>query len=341
MYENKSGNAKRIIATLRIEVKSSKGRIILPGLKPILLAENSHAEAVTIPEKVILHDGEMLQVGRDGDNNLILDIPKVSRFHALFTATSSRVILSDLASTNGTFVNGVPITSPVQVAAGDIVEIKPAKITVGLDPARIHQTDSQSVETEVDLRTSAAIVTVLVVDVCRYTHLSGVLPARDIIVMLHRWFDRVSKIIQKFGGKVDKYIGDCVMAFWRGSTDNVKLKANEATKAAIEIIKETQKLSKSPQWIHGGNYPWNCRVSLNTGQVRIGVIGARGSRDFTVWGEVVNLAFHLNTIGSKQGYDLIISGSTADYIKDYFELKDLGPVEVKGHNQKVVVYTLS
>ena len=109
----------QIITTLRVELESGKGQIILHGIGQITPENNSVAGA-TISENLTICDGEMLLVGRDRLNNIILDAPNVSRFHALFTTASSRVVLSDLSSTNGTFVNGVSITSPIQIALGEV-----------------------------------------------------------------------------------------------------------------------------------------------------------------------------------------------------------------------------
>lgn len=340
IYEKKAVTTKKIITTLRVELESGKGQIIFSGIGQIILKYNSEAGDTKISETLTLRDGEMLHVGRDRLNNLILDVPNVSRFHALFTVASSQVVLSDLSSTNGTFVNGVPITSQVQIAPGDVVEIGPVRIIVGPDSFKVPETNIESKETVTDLMQKSAIVTVLVADVCGYTYLTKTLPQSDVIKMLHEWFDGTSYIIRKYGGKVDKYIGDCVMAFWDGPSDNIKFLASEATKAAKEILNSTQVLSKSQHWPHGDNYPWNCRVSINTGQVTIGTIGARGSRDFTVLGDAVNLAFHLNTIAGKQGQDFIISDSTVNYINDSFDLKYLGEVEDKSNQQKIGIYTV-
>ncbi len=329
----------QIITTLRVELESGKGKIILPGTGQIAPEYNSETGAATISENLTLRDGEMLHVGRDKLNNLILDVANVSRFHALFTATSSRVVLSDISSTNGTFVNGVPITSSVQIIPGDVVAIGPVRIMVSPGHMKVPQTDFQPKETLIDLMQRSTSVTVLVADVCGYTYLTETLPPRDVIKMLHEWFDGTSYIIRKYGGKVDKYIGDCVMAFWGGSSD-IKLMANEATMAAKEILNETQVFSKSQHWPHGDNYPWKCRLSINTGQVTMGAIGAHGSRDFTVLGDTVNLAFHLNTIAGKQGHDFVISDSTVNYIKNSFDLKYLGEVENKSNQQEISIYTV-
>ncbi len=328
------------ITTLHVELESGKGNITLPETGQITPVHNPETGVNKISGSLTLHDGEMLHVGRDKLNNMILDVPNVSRFHALFTAAPSQVVLSDLSSTNGTFVNGKPITSPVQIVSGDVVEIGPVRVIVKPGHIKTPQTDFQSNETIIDLMQKTAIATLLVVDICGYTHLTKTLPPRDVIKMLNDWFEVTSNIIIKHGGKVDKYIGDCVMAFWEGSSDDTKIMASEATNAAKEILNETQVLSMSQHWPHGDNFPWNCRISINTGQVTIGSIGARGSRDFTVLGDAVNLTFHLNTVAGKHRQDIIISDSTFNYIKHDFNLKYLGVVEDKNSDQEVGIYTL-
>jgi len=339
MQKGRREVTNQIIATIQIKVKTNEGCIILPGKGPIMLTENPEVKDFTIPDNVELYDGDIIRVGRDKTNDIVLDLPGVSRFHAIFTAKSSSITLLDSSSTNGTIFNGVPISAPVQLVTECIIEIGPAKLMIEFC-SDIHETDLQTSKTMVLNLTRKAIVTVLVVDVCGYTQLTEHLPIKDVIEVLQHWSGRVSKIIQEHGGEVDKYIGDCVMAFWHGSADNAKIMANKAAKASMEIIKDTQKLSKSPLWIHRDEYPWDCRVSLNTGEVMMGAIGTRGSRDFSVWGDVVNISFRLNAKASELGYNIIISDSTANYIKDSFELKKLGPVKVKGRNQEVVVYAL-
>ncbi len=329
------------VAVVLVEAKPGKGQIVLPGLEPILLTQYQQDENVTIPEHVVIHKGETIRMGRDRTNELVLDIPRVSRFHAILNATSSGLRLSDLSSTNGTFVNGNPISTSIKLVSGDVIEVGPAKLKVELLSDLRTQTDLQLAKTELDTISTSGLVTVLVADICDYTKLSEALPPKDITKMLQRWFVRVSRIIEKFSGKVDKYIGDCVMAFWKCTDLNVKILTVEATKAAIEIKKETRLLSQSQEWLHKEFFDWDCRVSLNTGQVMIGKIGGRSSRDFTVLGDVVNVTFRLITVAGERGYDFVVGETTAKHINETFKLIKLGPVPVKGRTRKVVAYTLA
>jgi len=72
----------------------------------------------------------------------------------------------------------------------------------------------------------------------------------------------------------------------------------------------------------------------------IGTVGARGSRDYTVLGDAVNVAFRLNTVAGARGYDFVLGDSTAKHIKEIFKPIKLGPVELKGRKQKAIAYTL-
>lgn len=325
------------IALLKIESNSDQGRIIFPGQEPVIL----NGEATKFPGEMTLFDGTMLRVGRDKTNNLILEIPNVSRFHSLLTANLAGVLVNDLQSTNGTFVNGVPISTPAQVKTGDIIEIGPAKLLIELfKEEKKEKTSTQSDKTTFDMVSASAIVTVLVADVSGYTRLSETLPSKDVTTMLQIWLDRVSRIIQKHGGEVDKYIGDCVMAYWRGDSGNAKLKAHHAAKASLEILEETNKLSDSPEWAHSDTFAWDCHISLNTGEVMIGSIGTHGSRDFTVLGDVVNQAFRLNSVSSQKKVHFVTSESTAEYIKDAYPLENLGLVKIKGIKDEVLVFAI-
>ena len=329
-----------IVAVLRIEANVKRGEIVLPDFGPTLLSSGLQGGSILLPEGVALYDKMLLRVGRAPNNDLILDIANVSRFHAVFTASTSGVVLSDLGSKNGTFVNDRRLTTPMALQTGDVIDIGPARIVVKLKLASLQDPETQLQATEVDQMTSAGIVTVFVADIRNYTHLSEMLPPSAIAEMLNTWFDSSSEIILKYGGEVDKYIGDCVMALWRGTDMDARKFTSEAVQAALEVKKETDKLSKSPIWKYRDRHPWSCRVSLSTGSALVGTVGGAAVRDYTVLGDVVNVAFRLDGIASKLGYDLLMSDSTAEYVKDAFKLKNLGMVDVKGRSRKVHVFTL-
>ncbi len=333
--------APQAIAALLIEVGSHRGHVALPGSKVFNLAEFEQKENISIPGRVIISQNQTVRFGRDKSNEIMLDIANVSRLHAVFSATASGVRVSDLSSTNGTFVNGNPVTTPVKLSSGDTVEIGPAKIKVEMLSDLKTQTNIGLMGTEFDPVTTTGIVTILVADICNYTKMTETLPAEDMTRILQFWFEQCAKIIEDHGGRVDKYIGDCVMAFWRSTDMNAPFRAEDAVSAGIAIKEATRALSASDKWAYRDHADWDCRLSLNTGQVMMGKIGGRGARDFTVLGDVVNVAFRLNSVAGSRGYDFVLGNVTAKHVHKTIKVEKLGPIEVKGRNQKVVAFTLA
>lgn len=328
---------KQIIATLHVSGLENPPPASSGEINSTLLGKSTQIRKLK-PKTVELTDKMVLRVGRDHSNDLVLKLPNVSRFHALFAASTSGVVLSDLSSTNGTFVNGAPITTPIDIETGDMVEIGSAKIRVELNAEQFLPSETEMIATEANPITEAGMVTVLVADVKKYTRLSEALPPADVAAMLQSWFDAVSEIVRAFEGDVDKYMGDCVMALWRSTLEDTPSQANKAASAALSILQATRQLSESAAWKHREIFPWRCRVALNTGEVLIGPVGSRGARAFTVLGDVVNVAFRLDNIGSELEHEFLVSAATAQYLKDAFQLKKLGEFNVKGRSQSVEVY---
>lgn len=288
-----------------------------------------------------LRDGTVFRVGRSDGNDLVVNDQNVSRFHAVFSVSSSGVVLSDLSSLNGTFVNSTRITTPVELKDGDRVSIGPVDMAFSL--ACVAASSGQDLFQEQTTQTtmlSPVGVTVLIADVCGYTKYSEQLPQVDVAAMLNSWFETVSLIIENSDGEVDKYIGDCVMAVWKeefGATSDAAIKA---VLCASRIIAETDALSVSGVWPHHINFPWQCRVALNTGEALLGSVGGRKKRDYTVLGDTVNLAFRLEGLAGTLGEKLILGQKTAESIGGFLPLNSLGPQKISGREEAVEAYSL-
>ncbi len=293
-------------------------------------------------EKVVeLLEDQTFRVGRAQGNDLILDSSEISRYHALFSVSSAGVVLSDLSSLNGTFLNGRKLNSPVDLSSGDIVVIDMLKIQVEILRDR-SLLKKGSNELEVDSTQASKITTstvsVLVVDICGYSKLSQGLPSVDLVVMLDLWFKKVSSIVQQHGGEVDKYIGDCVLALWKSGAEQARVQAEKAAQAALEIISETALLGKK-FWQYDAKQPWRCRCAINTGEAIIGPMGG-ASREYTVLGDTVNIAFKIEKIASKKKIEFILSSTTANYVKNILKLEELGKFEIEGREGMIKLFGL-
>lgn len=321
-----------IVATLYF-----KEPVIYSGASILIGDENAKASGE--PGVLQLQEGRSLRAGRAKSNDLVVQNRNVSRFHAVFSASSSGVVLSDLSSLNGTFVNGTRISTPVDLSTGDVITIGDSEMSIKLSLGEEEHDESTHGQTQT-AQLAAVVVSVLVVDICGYTKLSEALPPKDVAQMMHVWFQNVADTVRKYGGEVDKYIGDCVMALWKSTGTNATTEASKAVEAGLEMLKLTRALNESGEWMHKDMFPWRCRVAINTGEALMGTIGGAGKRDFTVLGDTVNVAFRLEGIAGDLNTDFLVSAKTASYLKDLFKLKNLGEVAVAGRTGQVEVFTV-
>lgn len=289
---------------------------------------------------VELREGQAYRVGRVASNDLVLADTQISRFHAVFNASSSGIVLSDLSSLNGTFVNGRRISVPTNLSPGDQITVGSTEVLVQAGQLNIDEAAELSAQSTMAAQMRAVIVTVLLADVSGYTRMSEQVPGREVAEMLQRWFSEVSEVVTTFGGEVDKYIGDCVMALWRGSFQTAAEQAVLAGRAAEAILKLTEQLSQSPGWPHREEFPWRCRISLNTGEALLGTLGGSGSRDFTVLGDTVNVAFRLNDLAGTLRQEVILSAGTAKLLEGSLEVESLGTSPLEGRTEQVAIFRL-
>lgn len=297
-------------------------------------------------EQVVnLRDGQSLKLGRDLSNDISLDDTGVSRMHATISASSTGVVVKDLGSTNGTFVNGTRLSSMKDLSSKDIIDLGSTKISVHIQPA--DQLSSRAQGTTVSRAMTAQLkpvaVSVLVTSVRDYKNISETLPTNDVVDMLLVWTKRTSTIIQGMSGKVDKIVGSSLVATWVGS-DQREL-AKQATKAALDIRKATQQLSDNVSaWKHGITTPWKASVVVNSGTGLKGAMGASGqpgqqSGAFTFLGDPTNIAFNLEEFFPTLQTDLIISDSTAALVAGVVAVKTLGKVKLRDRDEEVEIYT--
>ena len=308
------------------------------------------SEGTSVQETISLHEGQVFRIGRARANDLVIENPSVSRFHAVLSASSTGVVLSDLSSLNGSLLNSRRISAPVDLCNTDVIQIGNVKITLEISrgsttrTARMVEEDEETIVSTHAARMSSVLVTVLVADVCGYTRLSQHLPPHDVADMLNRWFRTVVRAITSHGGEIDKYIGDCVMALWRDTDMSIRDSAGQtaiqAVLAAVKILEETQTLANDGSWTHQTEFPWSCRVALNTGEALMGAVGGGGSRDFTVLGDTVNVAFRLETLASSKGSSLAVSEATAKLVQHAVPLKSLGHVILEGRKDNVEIFTV-
>jgi len=173
--------------------------------------------------------------------------------------------------------------------------------------------------------------TILFTDIIGFTPLSEKMPAREINLLLNQFFSRMTDIIFKFDGTLDKYIGDSLMAVF-GAPMEKKDDPERAILAALEMKRELAAIMKKTE----PERKFDIRIGINTGRVVAGNIGSPNRMEYTVIGDPVNIASRLESIA--QPNQILIGEETHSHVKRKFKFKKLGPKKVKGITAEIMVY---
>ena len=183
-------------------------------------------------------------------------------------------------------------------------------------------------------------VTIFFLDIAGFTNLSELLGPTQLVEVMNECLTTFSDIILKHDGLINKYIGDCIMAFWNAPADQPK-HASQACLAALDCIKslpainaefEKRGLPKTAKI--------DCRVGINTGIVVVGNMGSKEKFDYTVMGDPVNVASRLEGANKEYHSHIMISDTTFEQAKDDIETRDLDLIKVKGKTEPRKVFEL-
>lgn len=177
-------------------------------------------------------------------------------------------------------------------------------------------------------------MTILFSDVRGFTSISEGLDPKELALLMHEFLTPLSRVIYKHRGTIDKYMGDCIMAFWGAPLPDAA-HARNAILAGMEMqatLKALQPHLKERGWpeIHVG-------VGINTGRVSVGNMGSEVRVAYTVMGDAVNLASRLEGIAKQYGVGIVVGENTRNAVTD-FVYCELDHVRVKGKDMPVAIY---
>ncbi|MDQ6786432.1 MAG: GAF domain-containing protein [Acidobacteriota bacterium] len=177
------------------------------------------------------------------------------------------------------------------------------------------------------------IVTVLFADIRGFTAFSEREKPEKVVGLLNRYFSAMSEIIFAYGGTLDKYIGDGLMAIFGAPTATAE-DAKNALKAAVTMQNRLTTLNRELE--SEGFRPITIGIGLHTGEATIGYIGSEQRSEYTAIGDTVNLASRLES--NAPGGQIFISEATAQACGDLFPLISREPLNVKNRLQAVSLF---
>jgi adenylate cyclase len=158
---------------------------------------------------------------------------------------------------------------------------------------------------------------------------------QGLTVVINKFLTPMTEIIMRNEGTIDKYMGDCIMAFWNAPLDCPNHR-EMAVKTALEMIDKLKELNDSGEF----GDKLNIGIGINSGKAVVGNMGSNQRFDYSVLGDAVNLASRLEGVSKNYDATLVVGEDTYKDISNQFNFSKLDDVQVKGKSNMVSIYTV-
>lgn len=180
-----------------------------------------------------------------------------------------------------------------------------------------------------------ANVTVLFADIRGFTAMSEKMSAEEVSLILNEYFSEIEPIITKYNGVINKFIGDAVMAIF-GEPIQDKNHAVNAVRCADEMLKKVNDLQK--KWLKEGKPKIEIGIGINTDEAFVGNVGTETRLEYTVIGDMVNLASRIESYNKVYKTNFLISATTYEKIHNIADVIKISEVTIRGKAKKLNIY---
>lgn len=182
-------------------------------------------------------------------------------------------------------------------------------------------------------------ITVFFSDIKDFSQLSEEIEAEALTDLLNKYLTEMSRIVNHFGGTIDKFMGDGMMILF-GDSGSRGVKDDATRCVAMGIAMKKRIKAMELEWYNQGiKRPLQVRMGINTGYCTVGTFGTANHLDYTVLGTQVNLASRLEAAANPD--EILISHETWSLVKDTVMCRDKGEIQVKGFAQPIKVYQVA
>lgn len=187
------------------------------------------------------------------------------------------------------------------------------------------------------------VMTFLFTDIRSFTSLSETMTAQELTHFMNSFMTPMTGIILKHNGTIDKYIGDCIMAFWNAPIED-RDHARNACLAGLEMLEFLKgwNLSREQEATAQGK-PFlrtQIGIGINTGEACVGNMGSEYRFDYTVLGDEVNLASRLESLTKQYNVSILLGQNTAELVPGLHP-RELDTIQVRGKTKPTRIFTLS
>jgi class 3 adenylate cyclase len=172
--------------------------------------------------------------------------------------------------------------------------------------------------------------------VVNFTETTDKLESEELTNLLNHYLTEMSRIALKFGGTIDKYIGDAIMIFFGDpESRGVKEDAVACVRMAIAMLRRMRELRS--EWEEmGAERPFQLRIGINTGFCTVGNFGGEDRMDYTIIGNPVNITARLQTQAEVDS--ILIGHETYSLVKNVLAAEERPPIKVKGFAEPLHCY---
>ncbi|HEX4999617.1 MAG TPA: adenylate/guanylate cyclase domain-containing protein [Terriglobia bacterium] len=170
-------------------------------------------------------------------------------------------------------------------------------------------------------------MSVLFSDIRAFTGLSEKMPAEEVVSFLNRYFSRMTSLIFKNSGTLDKFMGSGVMAFW-GHPLAVRNHALRATVCALEMVQEVEDLRSA--MMLPGSARFEIGIGVHTGPMVVGDVGSESHKNYTVIGDHVSLGARLESVSRHYDAPIVISEPTYQACKEFVCCREIDTISIDG-----------
>lgn len=190
-------------------------------------------------------------------------------------------------------------------------------------------------DSEASARGELRTITVLFADLRGFTAAGERMGPERTVALLNRYFQFMHEVIVDFGGTLDKFVGDELMAFFNAPHEQVD-HAHLAVASALEMQRRIETLRD--EWAFHGMPNLAASIGICTGEAIVGYVGSGDRMQYTAIGAGVNLASRLEELGKELDKQIVINDAAYESVKDLIECADLGTFELHGIEGKPRAY---
>ncbi|GGC78391.1 adenylate/guanylate cyclase domain-containing protein [Marinobacter halophilus] len=191
-------------------------------------------------------------------------------------------------------------------------------------------------ERDVRLETQRKKLAVFFSDIKGFTELSEEMEPEALTELLNHYFNEMSQVALRYGGTIDKFVGDSIMVFFGDPTSRGQREDAFACVSMAIDMRKHMKIMRQKWRSQGIKTPLEIRMGISTGYTTVGNFGAENRMDYTIIGKEVNLASRLESLA--EAGEILVSYETFSLIKDRIMCRDKGEITVKGFGKPVAIY---